>query len=634
MCGIAGIIAIDGFDPVNLLEMTHKVKHRGPDGYGFAYFDPSSENHSEVILNEDRLPRGRAVVGLGHRRLSILDLSARGRQPMQSDDGSLSIVFNGEIYNYLELRQELTQLGHRFKTRTDTEVLLRSYQQWGTDCLRRFNGMWSFAIWDNRRRQLFAARDRFGEKPFYYLLRDRLFLFGSEIKQLISYPGIPRKARQAAVLNYLEYGVLNHTEETFFQTVKELPGGHFLTLEINSAKLNLRVSRYWDLEVEEQRDRPEESLREEFTETFRDAVRIRMRSDVPVGSCLSGGLDSSSIVCVATRLAASDNFHTFSACFANPRLDERQYVQEVVAATRVKPHLVFPDSSEFTQSLRELLWHQDEPIAGTSAFAQRSVMQAARRENVPVLLDGQGGDEALCGYRKFYYFYLWHLLRGRKPGFLPEAVRYFSKGDSVPLHWSDAARYLPASLQRRSSVLARTSDNGFAAWSDGVRAGLGPGKSLAERQKADLLRFSLPVLLRYEDRNSMAHAIETRLPFLDHRLVQFLISCPDSLKLRDGWTKWILRDAMQGVVPERVRLRRRKLGFDTPESQWLRAYLLGGAQDTFTDSSGKMEPYLNAGKVRAECNKFSQGARDALPASSIVRPLILQVWAQVHDVSA
>lgn len=633
MCGIAGIVSYAGFDPERLIESTHLVKHRGPDGYGFAYFCMRRDCHGQIILNQDRVPTGYPTVGLGHRRLAILDLSSSGSQPMQTPDGMLTIVFNGEIYNYLEIREELKTLGYVFRTGTDTEVLLQAYRQWDRDCLSRFNGMWSFAIWDASRQQLFCARDRLGIKPFYYYYDSARFLFASEIKQLTLFPGVPRRANPARVWEYLEFGILNHGEETFFQDIRELRGGHSLTVDVSPGGMKLGFERYWDLKVRPGRELPDAAAREEFLDIFTDAVRIRLRSDVPVGSCLSGGLDSSSIVSVARGLAPRDNFHTFSACFEDARLDERPYIEEAVSATGVTPHYVFPSGKAFWESLERLLWHQDEPIAGSSVFAQEAVMERARREAVPVLLDGQGGDETLCGYRKFYYFYLWHLWKKRKSRLLQEMLPHLWRGDSVPLEWDHATRYLPGRFRRKHSAVARLSANGFSDRYRGHSIEVGPGESLAARQKDDLISFSLPALLRYEDRNSMAHSIETRLPFLDYRLVEFLVNCPERLKLRAGWTKWILRQAMAGILPEPIRLRRRKLGFDTPEGQWMRSHIGGLFEDVFRGSQARTSSYLDPASVCREYRNFSAGVPGSLSASSLLRPLMLELWARVHQVT-
>jgi len=634
VCGIAGIVSLTGFDPNNLISMTHRVKHRGPDGFGFAFFRLGAECRGEIIHNEDRLPTNQNFsIGLGNRRLAILDLSALGSQPMATEDGKLCITFNGEIYNYLEVRNELEQLGHSFKTKTDTEVILHAYQEWGTDCLQKFNGMWSFALWDQMKQRLFCSRDRFGVKPFYYYQAAGCFLLASEIKQITHFPQVQRSFNPALVFDFLEHGILDHTEETLFAGVHSLQAGHFLLLDLGGESLHFQIRRYWDLAIEPRLDLSVNEATDEFRLRFKRAISVRLRSDVPVGSCLSGGLDSSSIVCVAAPMSTIGNFHTFSACFEDKAIDEREYITEVAEAVPVRLHLEFPTGDDLRNSLEQLIWHQDEPIATASVFAQWTIMKAARRENIPVLLDGQGGDETLCGYRKFYYFYLWHLLKRSDPRFLQESFMYFTRGDPSRWMWSQGTRYLPRFLRNRSSSTSALCDPAFRNGYQGAGFELGAGTSLAERQKADLTSFSLPVLLRYEDRNSMAHSIETRLPFLDYKLAEFLVCCPDSIKLRNGWSKWILRQAMKGTLPERVRLRRRKLGFAIPEEIWIRADLRDVAREVFASSPLRMKGCLRIQNVQKEFDNFFDGRPDSLPVSTLFRSLSLEMWARVHSVS-
>lgn len=635
MCGIAGLICLKGFDPQLLMSMTHLVKHRGPDGYGFAYFRARQDTPGEVILNQDRLPSlEQPQIGFGHRRLAIIDLSPLGLQPMQTGDGNLSIIFNGEVYNYLELRRELEVLGYTFRTRTDTEVILRAYQAWGSECLKRFNGMWSFALWDRSRQRLFCARDRFGVKPFYYYAEKTCFVFASELKQILQLPFVKRSLNHELVFDFLNLRLLDHTAETFCRGIHQLPGGHFLTVDVSKQETDPVIKPFWDLPVGPEDGLSDDEAAEEFLAKFRKAVTLRMRSDVPVGSCLSGGMDSSSIVCLAKSLVRNENFHTFSACFEEKALDERRYVQEVVAATGVKSHLVFPTGKQLEETLERMLWHQDEPIASSSPFAQWSVMEEARRENIPVLLDGQGGDETLCGYRKFFYFHLWHLLRRAKPSFATEAVlSVFRGGASSPWHWADVRRYLPGILKRSASLPARVCKREFEQKYQGRGVDVGPGASLSERQKSDLVKFSLPVLLRYEDRNSMAHSIETRLPFLDYEFAEFLVNQRGNLKFRHGWSKWILRQTMRGNLPEKVRLRKDKMGFGTPETRWVCENLHDRIAEVFNASQFAMEGVLDAQKVRNELSKFSSGQPDCLPASAIFQIFTLESWARMFKIS-
>lgn len=635
MCGIAGIVSWKGFDPKSLVCMTHLVKYRGPDGYGFAFFGSGPESPYEVIHNEDRLPSiPRPVVGLGNRRLAILDLSALGNQPMQSDDGALFITYNGEIYNYLEVRQELKVLGHSFKTRTDTEVILHAYQEWGRDCLQRFNGMWSFALWDRRRQRLFCSRDRFGVKPFYYYMGKESFLFGSEIKQILLFPEVPRVANELAVFDYLEYSLQDHSSETFFQDIFQLPPGHYLTLELggNSAPL-FQIRRYWELPIRESNHRSDGDACEEYREKLTRSVALRMRSDVKVGSCLSGGLDSSAVVCIAKRIVPGDNFHTFSSCFEDELFDERPYVTEVVAATQVQSHLVFPSAQEFWKDLDRLMWHQDEPVGGASVYAQWCVMEAAKAASTPVLLDGQGGDETLCGYQKFYYIYLWQLLKGGHLRFFSEAVSCLNSGNKFHWTWDQARRYLPAFLTGSSSLTRRVSPPNFSRNHRSQPLTFLTGGGLVERQKADLTAYSLPALLHYEDRNSMAHSIEAREPLLDYELCEFLVNCRPSLKLRQGWTKWIHRQALKGILPEKVRLRRTKLGFDAPQTRWMQHDLREQIKEEIASSELRMKRFLLEKNVSEEFRRFFAGDPNSLSDSALFRVLDLERWGRVFSVS-
>jgi asparagine synthase (glutamine-hydrolysing) len=633
MCGIAGIIAPGGFEPQTLVAMTHLVSYRGPNGFGFAYAGRGTESRVEIIHNEDRAPSStRPVVGLGSRRLAILDVSSLGNMPMEIDDGAFCVVFNGEIYNYKEVRQQLEPRGHAFRTGTDTEVILRAYQEWGEECLQHFNGMWSFAIWDRAKQKLFCARDRFGVKPFYYTVFGGRFYFGSEIKQITQASGMPRRANPRTVFHFLEWGLLDCSSETFFEGVYQLQGGHCLTLDLQHP-IQPVIRRYWELIVEPEQELSVKKATEEFQARFESAVKLRLRSDVPVGVCLSGGLDSSAILCKAKEIAPEITFQTFSACFENKAIDERDYIAAVVAATGGVGHSIFPEGHAFWESIHSIAYHQDEPVGGASAFAQWCVMEDARKHGIPVVLGGQGGDEILCGYQKYRYFYLWHLLRHGDPKFFRESILWARNGTSSYGTLSSASRYLPAMFSRPFSLTQKLCTTQFRIESGGAEPGIGPASSIAERQKTDLTYSSIPTLLRHEDRNSMAHSVESRLPFLDYKLAEFSVNCPASLKLRDGWGKWLLRNAMEGTLPESVRLRKTKLGFDTPETEWMRLGLANGHRQIWETPKLRMERFLEASGLVRECRKFLHGTPGALSASSIFRAISLELWAQVHQVS-
>lgn len=633
MCGIAGIVSLDGFDYQSLVAMTNLISYRGPDGFGFAYDSLAKNSSLELVHNQYRSPRTPdAVVGLGNRRLAILDISNAGNQPMAIEEGSYCITFNGEIYNYKEVRSELERYGHRFHSRTDTEVILRSYLEWGENCLHRFNGMWSFALWDRPRQTLFCARDRFGVKPFYYALTEGSFYFGSEIKQVLQASQIARTANPRSVHHFLASGLVDFSSETFFRNVYQLQGGHLLRLKL-SDRLTPVVERYWELRITPNSAMNEEDATNEFRHRFKAAVKLRLRSDVPVGVCLSGGLDSSAVLCEAKKLSPSVDFQTFSACFVEPSIDERDYIAAAIASARATGHQVYPLVGPFWKAIRTISYHQDEPLISTGTFPQWCVMEEARKTRVPVLLGGQGGDETLCGYRKFRYFYLWHLLRSGDPAFFRELA--LSARNGTRFYWATgaAAKYLPAPLQRPFSLLHRVATPEFEKQYEACKIDLGAASNLAHRQKIDLTFSSLPALLHYEDRMSMAHSIESRLPFLDYELVEFTVNCPPSLKLRDGWSKWLLRASMRGTLPEKIRLRRTKLGFDTPNDEWVRAGLQNGHRDVWETPKLRMERFLNARKLASEFQKFLRRDPWALSSDLIFRAFSLELWAQVHSVS-
>ncbi len=633
MCGIAGIVALEGFNPEKLVAMTQMIRYRGPSGYGIAYGTLGRDSqfelhHNSKLFSTDFTPS----IGLGNRRLAILDVSEAGNQPMEIENGALCITYNGEIYNYRELRLELEKLGKTFRTGTDTEVLLRSYQAWGEECLQRFNGMWSFALWDRAAHKLFCARDRFGVKPFYFTQTERAFYFSSEIKQVLMASGRSRRANLAVISEFLEWGLQDHLEETSFEGVYQLLGGHSLTIDLAS-HLKRTIRTYWELDVQpELKITPEEATLE-FRVRFEDAIKLRLRSDVPVGISLSGGLDSSAVLCQAKKSYPERDFPSFSACFEDPAIDEREYISAIATATNSEKYWAFPDGESFWKVVEKIVYHQDEPIGGTSVFAQWRVMQEAQLQNVPVLLGGQGGDESLCGYRKYYFFHLWHMLRHADPQFIPEAWSFAINGSGSAWALATVNRYLPSVLRRRSSALDRVGTTELRNSSSSQAELVGAGRNLAERQRTDLLKSSLPKLLRHEDRNSMAHSIESRLPFLDYRLVEFAVRCPPSLKLHKGWSKWLLREALKGTLPDKVRLRRTKLGYNAPEANWLRSGLSNGHRSIWEKSKLRAARFLDPDSFTRECSRFLGGEAGALPAESLFRAVSLELWARVHEVS-
>jgi len=618
MCGIAGIVNLN-YEPIRKNEierMVKVVKYRGPDDEGYFIKDN---------------------VGLGHCRLSILDLSLAGHQPMSNRAGNIWIVYNGEIYNYLELRKELEQDGYSFQSKTDTEVIIYAYEKWGEKCLEKFNGMWAFAIWDTKAQKLFCARDRFGVKPFYYYFDNNIFTFGSEIKQLLVLNNIKTAPNDPIVHDYLIWGLENHTDETFFKNIKQLPGGHALFLDLSHENHSLAVKRWYSFfdlsqEPSELSSKGADHIKY-FYDLLEDSIKLRLRSDVPIGSCLSGGLDSSSIVCLANKiLRAHGNYHqeVFTSCFDEKDIDERQYAEEIIKKTGCIKNFVFPDQKTLNTDLEDLIWHQEEPFGGLSIFAQWCVMRVAKQRGIKVLLDGQGGDELLLGYERYYIYFLNELLKKFKIyNFLHELflIPKNSKLNHKQLIQYSAYFSLPWVRSRRlfwQSNKILNKDFSQSQEKSKLKQFIKPG-DLFDLQKNEILRSQLPHLLHYEDRNSMAFSIETRLPFLDYRLVEFLCKLSPNYKIKDGWTKHILRQSMAGLVPDPIRWRKNKIGFDVPENKWLRV-LTPKMKEVF-EGNIYSEKYINKKSF------LNQLGKNKIPSRLLWRTYNLELWARKFNIS-
>jgi len=507
-------------------------------------------------------------------------LSERGHQPMSNRGGSLWIVHNGEIYNHLEIRAELISKGYEFKSNTDTEVILNAYQKWGPDCLNKFNGMWAFAIWDCRKRKLFCARDRFGIKPFYYYLNNDVFVFGSEIKQILECKEYQKSPNEKMIYDYLVIDLDNHTNETFFKDIYQLKSGEFAVVDLDDCTFEKK--RFYGLNKVCVLNRKEDDYYEEFKELFIDSVNLRLRSDVPVGSCLSGGLDSSAVVSVGSALLqkkADKTFNTFTACWKNEEIDERKYAEAVIASSGANGNYVYPSSEELVQDLSRLIWHQEEPFGSLSIFAQWSVMKAARDRGIPVLLDGQGGDEVFLGYERYYAWFLLELIRkGKLIRFIHELMK---SGENSKLTQREVILfyiYFNFNWVRALRLYIKTKPfmklNFMKSYNISERLEIFRKiKTVSDLQIHEIQEIQLAHLLKYADRNSMAFSIETRLPFLDYRLVEFALSVPSEYKICDGWTKNLIREGMKGIIPEDIRKRKNKLGFEVPQAKLMRAVL-------------------------------------------------------------
>lgn len=591
MCGIAALYepSAPPWLPAVARAMTRLVRHRGPDGEGFAFYNRAtrrlladSSDETPAPARSAPLPAGAWSLGLGHRRLSILDLTAAGHQPMADAGQDVWITFNGEIYNYRELRAELSALGHRFTSDCDTEVIIAAWREWDTQCLSRFIGMFALVLFDRRTERLFAARDRFGIKPLYFWRTPGGGIgFASEIKQFTAHPQWRARLDGQRAYDFLNWGLTDHADTTLFVGVRQLRGGECIVAPLE--QLGIATPQMWyRLKAEPfTGDFAEAAAR--FRSLLDDSVRLHLRADVPVGSCLSGGLDSSSLVCTMQAQLAGGRAqqNTFSAYSEVARFDERQFIADVVQATGVRAHHTIPAPDAMLRELDALTWHQDEPFGSTSIYAQWCVFRQAREQDVLVMLDGQGADEALGGYHGYFGPRLAGLLRQGKwircwrEATAVRALHGQSKGDQVRLLLNSLLTPQVADRLRRLAGRTVRAPDFLDLDKLGAEARSPHDHSVDLRQPvrslsvAQLTSLNLPMLLHWEDRDSMAHGVEARVPFLDHRLVEFCLGLPEEHKLADGWTKRVLREGMRGRLPESVRLRRDKLGFATAEEVWM-----------------------------------------------------------------
>lgn len=580
MCGILGYYQRGGFSASQLrdgLRALDSLAHRGPDGVGVRLIDSATGRSwslrvpgtpadvpTDLALADYR--DGQADLFLGHRRLSIFDLSSRGHQPMLDPQGN-ALIFNGEVYNFLELRAELAQLGHAFHSSSDTEVILAAYRQWGPNCLQRFNGMWSMLLFDPQARKLLVTVDRIGVKQLYTYQDDDCQVWASEVKAIRSLVGGKLSVSRVHVDYFLAHGSQEMGEETLFEQVKRFPPSHFRYGAPADHSIAPSVS-YWDFPAGKRNHGSLAQAADSLRSLLDDSIQLRMRSDVPWGTTLSGGLDSSSIVFAAKALrdkaGIQDPIHSFTAIFPGEEGDESAFAKRVAAELHLEAHYNDPLQAFDLPTFERFAYHQDFPVPNTSMYAQWSVMQAVSKSPVKVLLDGQGGDELFAGYHHHVYKYGRDLLlHGRLGayrrlveefceirGMSPEKVKRFITDDLKLYLRLRAGKRLPGPPE-------------VTAWNKAL--------SLRDVLQLDIRSWVMPSLLRYEDRNSMAFAIEARLPFLDYRIVEFAMQLPDEYKIQQGWQKYILRMAMP-ELPDVIRWRKDKKGFTTPHGLWMQRH--------------------------------------------------------------
>ena len=610
MCGIAGFVAVDRLDqdaPARAARMREIITHRGPDEAGL-HTDPHA--------------------ALAHRRLSIVDLST-GQQPLSNEDGSVWVVFNGEIYNHAEIRRELEAHGHRYRTKSDTETIVHAYEQWGDDCVERFRGMFAFAIWDAPKRRLLLVRDRLGIKPLYWTMAGDTLLFGSEIKALLA-SGMVEAVANHAVLPEVLSTRYTSGEETLFRGINKLLPGHRLVFEGGA----VGIQQYWDLPTRtDSPESPAASPVERFKELLEESVRLRLMADVPLGMFLSGGIDSSAIAAIMARMIDRP-LQTFSVAFKDRAFNELEYAREVARSIGAVSHEIVIDDQDFFGALPKLVWHEDEPIAHPSSVPLYFV-SALARQHVTVVLTGEGSDELLAGYGK-YPRVAWNwragtvyermlpaavresIARGIVP-MLPRKLERYARRSFLTMHRSPEAMFFDnfasirlADQQRLLAPAYRAAASRTGAYASSLgyfNAPNGNSTLLDRLLYADIKTYLVELLMK-QDQMSMATSIESRVPFLDHKLVEFAATLPDAWKLSGFTTKRILRESMKGLLPASI-LNRPKMGFPVPFAGWTRGAWNGVARDVRLDrrsrERGLIDPVAVESLVRDHAAGRTEG---------------------------
>lgn len=608
MCGIAGIIngSEKDFTANDIVAMTKIIAHRGPDDEGYCLIDNRNE---AFVYGGDQTPAEvyKAVLSytpksgtippvesikicLGHRRLSIIDLSPNGHMPMSDKTGRYWIIFNGEIYNYQLIRQELQSLGHFFISQSDTEVILAAYSEWGTSCLQRFNGMWAFAIYDNQNQTIFLARDRFGIKPLYYWINNKgSFCFASEIKQFTVLPGWKATINPQRVYDYLAYSVMDHTEETMFDRVYQIPAGHFCQFAVDqtlSAKNGKVITEKWYKPVYSAYQGNFEAAALEFKKHFKNAIKEHLIADVPLGSSLSGGLDSSAIVCEINEILKEEGKQnlqeTFSYIHSNEYMSEQKWIDAVIAKTNLHAHYVHTDGDNSIEHAEDIIWNNDEPTQSQAHVASWQIFKAAKDNHLKVLMSGHGADEYTSGYGAFMKFRWVQLLKNLQFRKLnAEIAQTYAKSKFRTLRAyiglgyyfvpQNINRYFGRNTKSQKTIQSLISLRHLGATMEHPFDKI-PYKptSILNIASIQLLHFPLQQYLHFDDRHSMAHSVESRVPFLDHRLVEFTTQLPADFLDGLGDTKKIIKYGLEDILPEKIRNRTDKIGFIISEEHWVK----------------------------------------------------------------
>ena len=604
MCGIFAAINMEGTfnsgDLERFEQLSSITNYRGPDSNNSLTFNSFQKKSNKDNFN----------IYLGHNRLSIIDLSSDGNQPFV-DDGCY-LIYNGEIFNYIELKKDLEKDGVVFKTKTDTEVILKIYHKYSETGFDLFNGMWAFIIYDSKKNKIVASRDRFSIKPIYYYKNKTSIFFASEIKQLI--PLLDKKTINKNVLfQFLQQGLLDIDEDTFFEGIKRITSkSNFIINLENKITSN---NNYWEFKFNEIDDI---NYLSDFRDLFFDSIKIRLRSDVEVGSLLSGGLDSSAISLVAENLTGG-NLSTFSVVSNDKNSSEEKYIDILRKRYNIKNTKLFINHKDILDNLEKVIYHQDEPFSTLSVVAQYTILGKIKKHTgIKVVLSGQGGDELLMGYLKYYFFYMKDLANNKNFVKLSIEILLSLLNRTVMLNssFSLSKRYIPFLMKKNFNYLKF----------DGEIKNTWKFNNLTERQFTDIEKYSVPILTRYEDRNSMAHSIETRLPFLDHRLVSHVLNLKNDLKIKNGWTKYILRKSIN-ELPEKIRWRRDKKGFTIPEDIWFKNELKQDVFSLFQKSYLDKIEMIDKNLFLKYYDNFLEGSRN-IHYSDISRVYIAEKWVR------
>ncbi len=626
MCGLAGIFGSANHDQAlaAVEKMKETIRHRGPDDEGI-YID------------------GQAPLVLGHRRLAIID-PEHGTQPMTTSDEQVIIVFNGCIYNYLELRRELIARGHHIRTYSDTEVILHAYTEWGDDCVNKFNGMFAFALWDRRNQRLFCARDRLGIKPFYYWFDGKELVFASEIKAILA-AGIKAEADAEGVQDYRTFQFCLE-EKTMFKGIKKLKPGFRMSASFKQGKIELDISQYWDVQYTIDASHDEDWFIDHLSSLLEDSIRLRLRSDVPLGAHLSGGLDSSAVVSLARSMLDGVPFKTFTGAFREgSQYDETDFAKIVSTAANTEHHEVYPSGEDFVQMLPSLIYYMDEPLAGPGLYPQYHVSRLAA-EHVKVVLGGQGGDEIFVGYARYLVAYLEKCLAGaiNQTG---DGSRYAVSLDSIVPNLPVLQGYTPMLQnfwkeglfgpddERYFRLINRTEGNSGLFSAGNADAGSSFASfqkifnreglhSLINRMTYFDLKASLPALLHVEDRTSMSVSLESRVPLLDYRIIELMATIPPNIKFSNGRLKHLFKQSVRNFVPEAIYERTDKMGFPVPLQQWFGGVAKEFVRDILLSGSARQRGMYNMAAVESAITGEGQYGR------AVWGLLCLELWHRIY----